>query len=316
MSAVSTFFIYFLLSQRSQLNKLQKQLDQKKSEDQPESQSLPEVKQTSKEKLPINPSHTSSYDEFSENLQIIKDLQSQLDGLNVELKIRGEMIVERDNQITDLEKIIQTQEKTIHDLSAQISIFKGQIAPALEQTITDLRDREDRLEETIAQQFKELAEKGHRIEASQKILKRAGMEKLVQMEDLQMELNEKDEIIQSLKEDIRHLTFQVEQLPYICLQLTNEIKKRDTKINEMSVYNNVLTKKLNLAQKELELANHKDTNTIHELTNKIMELTDQLQSEQDKIALLDKEILMLNGLVLEKESKIGKLEEKIQKFLS
>jgi len=47
-----------------------------------------------------------SHDEFSENFKLIKELQEKLDGLTVEMKIRGEMVVERDTKIAELEKKI------------------------------------------------------------------------------------------------------------------------------------------------------------------------------------------------------------------
>ena len=65
-----------------------------------------------------------------------------MDGLTVEMKIRGEMIVERDNKIEELEK-------ALHDLDAQISIFKSQIAPALESTITELRTQKENLPDFV-----------------------------------------------------------------------------------------------------------------------------------------------------------------------
>ncbi|MHA1275606.1 MAG: hypothetical protein ACTSQ8_00320 [Candidatus Helarchaeota archaeon] len=218
------------------------------------------------------------------------------------------MIVERDNKIADLEKEIQ-------NLEAQISIFKNQIAPALEATITELRIEQEDLHASIERQAAELKSKENRIQATHQILKRAGMGNLIETEDLQMELNANDEIIAAQKATIQKLQEQVDQLPHICLQMTNEIKKRDFEINSLKSYNKILNKKLSMAQEELTTASNKTTANLQDLTQKLMELQELFEKEKDKNTLLDKEILMLNSLVLEKESKLAKLEERLKTLL-
>ncbi|MHA1358728.1 MAG: hypothetical protein ACTSQI_03820 [Candidatus Helarchaeota archaeon] len=303
MGGALAICIYFLLRQRTHLIDLQRHIDENKTQN-----GAAEVKMDPQPPSETDTSISSIQDDFSENLQIIKDLQSKLDGLTVEMKIRGEMIVERDNKIADLEKEIQ-------NLEAQISIFKNQIAPALEATITELRIEQEDLHASIERQAAELKSKENRIQATHQILKRAGMGNLIETEDLQMELNANDEIIAAQKATIQKLQEQVDQLPHICLQMTNEIKKRDFEINSLKSYNKILNKKLSMAQEELTTASNKTTANLQDLTQKLMELQELFEKEKDKNTLLDKEILMLNSLVLEKESKLAKLEERLKTLL-
>ncbi len=304
MSGIAIFFISFLLRQRAQLTKLQEQLVQEKRDREGEVKTSEQLTESNQ---PMEKEKRLNYDDFSENLGIIKDLQSKLDGMAIELKIRGEMIVERDNKIGQLEK-------KIYEFDTQISIFKGQIAPALEQTITDLRAQEDKLQKTIEQQKLEIEDKNERIQASQNILKKAGLGELLELEEYQVTINKKDVILNQQLEEMENLQEQVDQLPVICLRMTEEIKSRESEIHSLKVYNKVLNKKLIDVQQNLSHTNESDT-TITDLSRKIIEIQDQLQEEKNRTALLDKEILLLNGLVTEKESKIEKLEEKLQNIL-
>ena len=247
-------------------------------------------------------------DEFAENLQITKDLQSKMDGLAVELRIRGEMIVERDNHIGDLQK-------KIYDIEAQVSIFKEQIAPALEQTITKLRSQVLDLETASDQQTKDLQSKNDRISASQKILQEAQMGNLVDLEDYQIRLSKKEQELKTMEERMSLLQGQVDQLPIICLNMTNEIKKRESEIHTLKVYNSVLNKKLVSLQNTMQKQRERPDEEVQELSKKLIELGDQLQEEKNRTSLLDKEILMLHNIILEKESKITHLEQRLRPIL-
>jgi chromosome segregation ATPase len=297
--------IFFLIRQRSQLQKLQNKLV---DETPHVSNSEEAISSNLRTKREIQITGISAADEFSENLQIIKDLQSKMDGLTVEMKIRGEMIIERDNRIAELEKELQT-------LEAQIAIFKNQIAPALEATITELRNEQDQLQDSIEHQSAELKSREARINATHKILQKAGMGNLIEIEELQVELDKKDRITARQNENIKNLQSQVDQLPLICLQMTNEIKKRESEVNSLKSYNNVLNRKLKLAQEELSKITNKGDSNLQELTKRLMELQELFEKESEKNTLLDKEILMLNSLVMEKESKIAKLEERLRKLV-
>ncbi|TFG06029.1 MAG: hypothetical protein EU536_00365 [Promethearchaeota archaeon] len=286
----------FLLRQRTQLTSLQNQLH--------EGQKAPE--KTENEEL--KPPDHQNQDIFSENLAIIKELQLKLDGMAVELRIRGEMIVERDNALEHMHK-------KLHDLETQISIFKDQIAPALEQTITELRTQKEALLETIEKQDEAIRVKDDRILASQKILEHAGLGNLITLEELQVQLDKKDKQIIEQEEAIKTLQQQVDQLPTICLQMNNQIKKRDSQINELKIYNSVLNKKLHFLQQDLNKNTAESGTIVTDLTNQMIHLQEELQAHQQKTSILDKEILLLNGLLMEKEAKIVKLEEKIQNFL-
>jgi len=230
-----------------------------------------------------------------------------LDGLTIELRIRGEMIVERDNHIGELQK-------KIYDLETQISIFKEQIAPALEQSITKLRSQVLDLQTVSDQQGKEIQVKDERISASRRVLQEAKMGKLIELEDYQIFLSRKDQEIKGKEDQITQLQTQVEQLPIICLQMTDEIRKRESEIHTLKVYNSVLNKKL----VELQNSTHQSNETegkIQELSRKLIELEDQLQEEKKRSGLLDKEILMLHDIILEKESKLSNLEERLQHMI-
>lgn len=305
LGGVSASLIIFLIRQRSQLLKLQEQLSREKAEDQSEEEN---VRDSSIKVSEIEGIRHSDQDEFAENLKIIKDLQSKLDGLTIEMKIRGEMILERDNKIAELEK-------QIHDLDAQVSIFKEQIAPALEQTITDLRDREASLRKTIYDQEQDIQFKNERIVASQNILHKAGMGEILKLEDFQMNLDRKDHLIKQQDVHIKKLHEQVEQLPVICVRMTEEIKKRESEVHSLKVYNNVLNKKLLEVQKELDQKSNESNTAITDLSKKLMEIQEELNQERTKSANLDREILILNAMILEKESKISTLESKIQNLL-
>ena len=305
LSGISVFFIIFLFRQRSQLLKLQGLLVQEER---------PQDKETETEELASEPViqnrrvEKRNHDEFSESLGIIKELQSKLDGMTIELKIRGEMIIERDNKISELEK-------KIYDLDTQVIIFKEQIAPVLEQTITDLRIQKENLQEVIDKQKLEILDKEERINASKNILKQAGMGKLLELEEYQISLNKKNIIINEQIDEIKELQEQVDQLPVICLRMTDEIKNRESKIHSLQVYNKVLNKKLITVQQDLNKKNNESDTSITDLSKTIMELQDNLQEEKSRTTLLDKEILLLNSLILEKESKNSKLEEKLQNLL-
>jgi len=305
LSGISVFFIIFLLRQRSQLLKLQGQLVQKEK---------PQDKETETEEFVSEPVMQNrrvekrNHDEFSESLGIIKELQSKLDGMTIELKIRGEMIIERDNKISELEK-------KVYDLDAQVVIFKEQIAPVLEQTITHLRKQQENLQEVIDKQKLELQDKEERITASKNILKQAGMGKLLELEEYQISLNKKDIIINEQIDEIKELQEQVDQLPVICLRMTEEIKNRESEIHSLQVYNKVLNKKLLTVQQGLNRKTNESDTSITDLSKTIMDLQDNLQEEKSRTTLLDKEILLLNSLILEKESKNSKLEEKLQNLL-
>ncbi|NVM54439.1 MAG: hypothetical protein HWN66_12110 [Candidatus Helarchaeota archaeon] len=218
------------------------------------------------------------------------------------------MIVERDNKIAEMHK-------KIHDLNAQITIFKDQIAPALEHTITKLKSQEKKLQDTIEQQKSELQLKDERISASQNILEKAGMGQLLEFEKFQITINKNHQIIKQQIEKIKDLQAQVDQLPIICLRMTNEIKSRESEVHSFKLYNKVLNKKLIEVQKELAQKSGESDDAISELSKNLIEMQDQLQREKEKIANLDREILILNSLIMEKESKINTLEEKVQKFI-
>ncbi len=305
MGGALAICIFFLLRQRSQLQKLQNRLDDDAPHD---AKSQEAIRSNLRTKKDIQKTGISASDEFSENLQIIKDLQSKMDGLTVEMKIRGEMIIERDNRIAELERELQT-------LEAQIAIFKNQIAPALEATITELRNEQDQLHDSIEHQSAELKSREERINATHKILQKAGMGNLIEIEELQVELDKKDKIIAGQNDNIENLKSQVDQLPIICLQMTNEIKKRESEVNSLKSYNHVLNKKLKLAQQELSKITTKGDRNLQELTSRLMELQELFEKESERTNLLDKEILMLNSLVMEKESKIAKLEERLRKLV-
>ncbi|MHA1267357.1 MAG: hypothetical protein ACTSRS_19115 [Candidatus Helarchaeota archaeon] len=228
--------------------------------------------------------------------------------MTVELKIRGEMIIERDNIIANLQKKIE-------DMETQIAIFKNQIAPALEQTITELREQESSLKKTIEAQANELQMKNQRITAAKQILKRFGQGEVLKLEDFQIIIGQQEGQIKVLKNTINKLQYQVEQLPYICVKMADEIKKRESQIHSLKIYNSVLNKKLHQIQQKLAIKSHRTEGTINELSNKMIALSDQLQKEREKVALLDKEILMLNGIIMEKEAKINQLEAKIQNLI-
>ena len=305
LGGLSGFFIVFLLRQRSQLLKLQKEL----AEEKPQESSKEKVTETSSEPLePIQRRVSLSDDEFSENLQIINNLQSKLDGMTIEMKIRGEMIAERDNKIAEMEK-------KVHDLSTQVSIFKEQIAPALEQSITTLRSQEAELKNTVEDQQRKLQMKDERISATREILKRAKMGDLLDLEEIQITVHEKEKFINQQGKRIKKLQEQVDQLPFICVRLTDEIKQREAEIHSLKVYNKVLNKQLVDVQRQFDQKGDESAGTINQLTQTIIELQDQIQKEKDKVAVLDREILILNGLIMEKESKISTLEAKIQSLI-
>jgi chromosome segregation ATPase len=287
-----------------QLEKLQNQLKVESNE--PQSQAQGQIKPQSISDSDLNKrieaTKSLKQDEFAENLQITKDLQFKMDGLAVELRIRGEMIVERDNHIGELQK-------KIYDLETQVSIFKDQIAPALEQTITKLRSQVLDLETASDQQTKDLQSKNDRISASQKILQEAQMGNLVGLEDYQIRLSKKEQELKTLEERITQLQGQVDQLPVICLNMTNEIKKRESEIHTLKVYNSVLNKKLISIQNSMQKQEEKPEEEVQQLSKKLIELGDQLQEEKNRTALLDKEILMLHNIILEKEYKISNLEK-------
>ena len=127
-------------------------------------------------------------------------------------------------------------------------------------------------------------------------------------------MNKKDIIINEQIDEIKELQEQVDQLPVICLRMTEEIKNWESKVHSLQVYNKVLNKKLITVQDLNKKTNKSDT-TITDLSKIIMELQDNLQEEKSRTTLLDKEILLLNSLILEKESKNSKLEEKLQNLL-
>ena len=241
---------------------------------------------------------------LTESLEVIKELKSKIDGLSIELKIRGEMIVERDNKIAELEK-------SINDLNAQISIFKTQIAPALEKTITVLRQKENELQATIDKQQHEIQLREERISASQSILQSAGMGKLLSFEESQIALNKKDKKIKEQESQIAELQSEVDQLPEICLHMSNEIKNRESKIQSLIIQNNTLNNKLKALENEIKQKDLAKDENLTQLSQQYVELQDQFQAEKQKVSLLDKELLILNSLILEKEAKITKLEEKI-----
>jgi chromosome segregation ATPase len=303
-------FIYFLLRQRTQLVKLQNQLKVESNEPQSQvqGQSKPQIVSDSELNKRIDMSKALNRDEFAENLQITKDLQSKMDGLAVELRIRGEMIVERDNHIGELQK-------KIYDLEAQVSIFKEQIAPALEQTITKLRSQVLDLQSASDQQTTELQAKDDRISASQKILQEANMGQLLDLEEYQIRLSKKEQELKTMEDRIIQLQGQVDQLPVICLNMTNEIKKRESEIHTLKVYNSVLNKKLISLQNSMQNQMEKPEGAIQELSKKLIELGDQLQEEKNRTSLLDREILMLHNIILEKESKIMNLEQRLRPIL-
>jgi len=318
---VLVLFVYLLLRQKAQLVKLQNELKQDSQNDQivpitenissSESNTdiMKEASSFFSDNLELNKKikeiKLANADDFSENLQIIKDLQSKLDGLTIELKIRGEMIVERDNHISDLEK-------KIYDFETQISIFKEQIAPALEQSITKLRSQVLDLQTTCDQQVKEIQAKDERISASRKVLREAKMGELIELEDFQILLSKKEQEIKKKEEQITQLETQVEQLPIICLQMTDEIRKRESEIQTLRNYNSVLNKKLVEMQNSVQKQSKETEDQVPILSRKIIELEDQLQEEKKRADLLDKEILMLHNIIMEKESKISNLEERLQ----
>ena len=305
LSGLTTLLIAFLIRQRSQLLKLQEQLTQEKATEKSEEQN---AQDSSMKMSEIEGIRHSSQDEFAENLKIIKDLQSKLDGLTIEMKIRGEMIVERDNKIDELQK-------RIYDLDAQVSIFKEQIAPALEQTITNLRDRASKLKSTIDEQKKALQLKDERINASQNVLKKAGMGEILKLEDFQISLDKKDSLLKRQEIHIKKLQEQVEHLPVICVRMTEEIQERESDIHSLKVYNKVLNKKLLEVQKELNQKSNESDTTITDLSKKLIELQDELEKEKTKLANQDREMLILNSMIMEKESKISALETKIHNLL-
>ena len=303
-------FIYFLLRQRTQLAKFQNQLKGESSEPQSQAQGQNRSHLFSDSELNkrIDTIKSSNRDEFAENLQITKDLQSKMDGLAVELRIRGEMIIERDTHIGELQK-------KLYDLEAQVSIFKEQIAPALEQTITKMRSQVIDLQTASDQQTKELQSKNDRISASQKILQEAKMGNLIDLEEYQIRLSKKEQELQAMEDRITQLQGQVDQLPVICLNMTNEIKKRESEIHTLKVYNSVLNKKLVSLQNSLQKQTVKPEEEVQVLSKKLIELGDQLQEEQNRTTLLDREILMLHNIILEKESKISNLEQRLRPIL-
>ena len=303
-------FIYFLLRQRTQLEKLQNQLNADSNEPQSQApeQIIPQIVSNSEQNKWIETNKSLNRDEFVENLQITKDLQSKMDGLAVELRIRGEMIVERDNHIGELQK-------KIYDLEAQVSIFKEQIAPALEQTITKLRSQVLDLQSASDQQTIDLQAKDDRISASQKILQEANMGQLIDLEDYQIRLSKKEQDLKTMEDRIIQLQGQVDQLPVICLNMTNEIKKRESEIHTLKVYNSVLNKKLIGLQTSMQNQTEKPEEATQELSKKLIELGDQLQEEKNRTGLLDKEILMLHNIILEKEYKISNLEQRLRPIL-
>jgi len=303
LGGLSATFILFLLRQRSQLIKLQNQIKKDKIVVK-EEPIEPNVK-TAQE---IDDLKKLSHDDFSENLKIVKDLQSKLDGLTIEMKIRGEMIIERDTKIGELEK-------TIHDFEAQIEIFKNQIAPALEQTIMHLRSQETEFKETIEEQRVTLQKNEDRLSAAKNILKGAKMGQILDLEQYQVEINKKDQIIKQQEEQLKKVQEEVDQLPYICLQMTNEIKKRESEVNSLKLYNSVLNKKLLQLQNELSNKTKVEDENIITLTKQFLEIQDKLQAEKQKVTLLDKELLILNSLIMEKESKIINLEERIVQLI-
>jgi len=312
-----------LLRQKAQLAKLQNQLKQEPQKDQitivKESNSslgrkiekIEESNSFSRNNFEVNKKFTeiklANEDSFAENLQIIRDLQSKLDGFTVELKIRGEMIVERDNHIGELQK-------RMYDLETQISIFKEQIAPALEQSITKLRSQVLDLQTASDQQVKDIQAKNERISASKKVLQEAKMGKLVELEDYQILLSKKELELKQKEEEITQLQAQVEQLPVICLQMNDEIKKRDSEIQTLKVYNTVLNKKVIDLQNSVYKKSDETEISVQELSRKLIAVEDQLQEEKNRASLLDKEILMLHNIIMEKESKISNMESKIAHF--
>lgn len=305
LSGISVFFVVFLFRQRSQLIKLQEQLAQESVSQEEEvkaDEPLPE--QGQQDRMPERLTH----DEFSENLGIIKDLQSKLDGMAIELKIRGEMIIERDNKIGKLEKVLS-------DLEAQIEIFKQQIAPALERTITDLSNEKEELQKRIEELNLEVMDKVDRINASKNILKKAGMGQLLELEEYQVQLDRKEILMSEQVEIINTLQEQVDQLPVICLRMTEEIKSREADIHSLEVYNKVLNKKLITLQQELNQNSNDSETSIRDLSKKIIELTDLLNDEKNKSRVLDEEIHQLQGIILDKEVKVSKLEEKLQNLM-